>query len=106
MQPASLSDTPTQQSGATLADVHRLLDVHHATSESLKHPSATIASEAPQELHWLMYIASLMYIMQPACVWYVDLFSRQLYLSTLLLWHLFFFVLLTVRIVPFALAGA
>jgi hypothetical protein len=35
MQPASLSCTPTQQSGATLADVHRLLDVHHATSESL-----------------------------------------------------------------------
>ena len=52
--------------GATLADVHRLLDVHHATSESLKHPIATIASEAPQELHWLMYIASLMYIKQPA----------------------------------------
>jgi len=36
---------------------------------------------------------------------YVDLFSRQLYLSIFLLWHLFFFVLLTVRIASFALAG-
>jgi hypothetical protein len=27
-----------------------------------RHPNATSASEAPQVLHWLMYIASLMYI--------------------------------------------
>jgi hypothetical protein len=31
-----------------------------------RHPNATIASVAPQVLHWLMYIASLMYIMRGA----------------------------------------
>ena len=43
---------------------------HHTTPRYAirrgKHPNATIASEAPQVLHWLMYIATSMYIMQPA----------------------------------------